>query len=89
MDTPRYLTLVIFSLQGRSPDRQSSFDGKKQKSFEEREEEYEKARARIFNQDVRITLWCIRIETKKLCKVFVFGLVLREKLPNFFLEILS
>ncbi|XP_064643402.1 cAMP-regulated phosphoprotein 21-like isoform X2 [Lineus longissimus] len=37
--------------EGRSPDRQSSFDGKKQKSFEEREEEYEKARARIFCQD--------------------------------------
>ncbi|XP_076322653.1 R3H domain-containing protein 2-like isoform X7 [Tachypleus tridentatus] len=35
----------------KSPERQSSADSRKSKSIEEREEEYEKARARIFNQD--------------------------------------
>ncbi|CAL1291939.1 unnamed protein product [Larinioides sclopetarius] len=35
----------------KSPERQSSTDSRRSKSFEEREEEYEKARARIFNQD--------------------------------------
>ncbi|XP_040066308.2 R3H domain-containing protein 2 isoform X3 [Ixodes scapularis] len=34
-----------------SPERQSSTDSRRSKSIEEREEEYEKARARIFNQD--------------------------------------
>ncbi|KAH8022601.1 hypothetical protein HPB51_000901 [Rhipicephalus microplus] len=36
---------------GRSPERQLSLDSRRSKSIEEREEEYEKARARIFNQD--------------------------------------
>ncbi|KAL3220986.1 hypothetical protein MRX96_050297 [Rhipicephalus microplus] len=34
-----------------SPERQLSLDSRRSKSIEEREEEYEKARARIFNQD--------------------------------------
>ncbi|XP_064472332.1 cAMP-regulated phosphoprotein 21-like isoform X2 [Ornithodoros turicata] len=34
-----------------SPERQSSTDSRRSKSIEQREEEYEKARARIFNQD--------------------------------------
>lgn len=33
----------------RSPDRQHSFESRRSKSFEEREEEYEKVRRRIFD----------------------------------------
>ncbi|XP_046404219.1 R3H domain-containing protein 2-like isoform X4 [Ischnura elegans] len=35
----------------KSPERQLSSESRRSKSFEEREEEYEKARKRIFNQD--------------------------------------
>lgn len=36
----------------KSPDRQFSLENRRSKSFEEREEEYERARRRIFNRDV-------------------------------------
>ncbi|CAG2114585.1 unnamed protein product [Medioppia subpectinata] len=44
---------VSFDGKEKSPDRQtgSVCDGTRNKSFEEREERYEKARARIFNQE--------------------------------------
>ncbi|KAH6930964.1 hypothetical protein HPB50_021078 [Hyalomma asiaticum] len=38
-------------MHAQSPERQLSLDSRRSKSIEEREEEYEKARARIFNQD--------------------------------------
>ncbi|KAK6620027.1 hypothetical protein RUM44_006427 [Polyplax serrata] len=38
-------------MQLRSPERQLSGDSRRSKSFEEREEEYERARKRIFNRD--------------------------------------
>ncbi|XP_076322643.1 uncharacterized protein LOC143231838 isoform X4 [Tachypleus tridentatus] len=54
-DEPKKLILkrdnVCFEDGKESPERQSSADSRKSKSIEEREEEYEKARARIFNQD--------------------------------------
>ncbi|XP_022254084.1 cAMP-regulated phosphoprotein 21-like isoform X2 [Limulus polyphemus] len=54
-DEPKKLILkrdsVCFEDGKESPERQSSVDSRKSKSIEEREEEYEKARARIFNQD--------------------------------------
>lgn len=36
----------------KSPDRQLSMENRRSKSFEEREEEYEKVRRRIFNREV-------------------------------------
>lgn len=36
----------------QSPERQFSSESRRSKSFEEREEEYEKARKRIFNREV-------------------------------------
>lgn len=36
----------------KSPDRQYSLESRRSKSFEEREEEYEKVRRRIFNREV-------------------------------------
>lgn len=36
----------------KSPDRQHSLENRRSKSFEEREEEYEKVRRRIFNIEV-------------------------------------
>ncbi|XP_017778860.1 PREDICTED: cAMP-regulated phosphoprotein 21 isoform X2 [Nicrophorus vespilloides] len=36
----------------KSPERQSSMESKRSKSFEEREEEYEKVRRRIFNKEM-------------------------------------
>lgn len=36
----------------KSPDRQHGFENRRSKSFEEREEEYEKVRRRIFNREV-------------------------------------
>ncbi|KAF5274789.1 hypothetical protein FQR65_LT00372 [Abscondita terminalis] len=36
----------------KSPDRQFSLENRRSKSFEEREEEYERARRRIFNRDM-------------------------------------
>ena len=38
----------------QSPERQFSSESRRSKSFEEREEEYEKARKRIFNREVSI-----------------------------------
>lgn len=37
----------------KSPDRQFSLENRRSKSFEEREEEYEKVRRRIFNREVK------------------------------------
>lgn len=37
----------------KSPDRQFSLENRRSKSFEEREEEYERARRRIFNRDMQ------------------------------------
>lgn len=45
----------------KSPDRQHSFESRRSKSFEEREEEYEKVRRRIFNREVssNLALVCV------------------------------
>lgn len=52
----------LFS-QFRALDK--TFGDKRSKSFEEREEEYEKARARIFNQDVGILDYLSSMYRKK------------------------
>lgn len=42
----------------KSPDRQHSFENRRSKSFEEREEEYEKVRRRIFSVEVGLLVMC-------------------------------
>ena len=71
---------IVYVLQGRSPDRLGGLEGKKSKSFDERVDEYERARARIFSQQevspqYFFALWnfteCNYIDLEVLCKLLV------------------
>lgn len=48
----RYILFLTWIYSFKSPDRSFSSENRRSKSFEEREEEYEKARRRIFNREV-------------------------------------